>query len=85
MHMGSNSETENQIAEMSCVSHGVILKRVKEDAAAKVKALTQMQIGKKKSLKSSDGCCQVPRCLHITSMKENIYPPETATVQSGWG
>ena len=41
MHMGSNSETENQIAEMSCVSHGVILKRVKEDAAAKVKALTQ--------------------------------------------
>lgn len=34
---------------MSCVSHGVILKRVKKEDAAKVKALTQMQmIGKKK-------------------------------------
>lgn len=72
---------------MSCVSHGVILKRVKKEDAAKVKALTQMQmIGKKKKkLESSDGCCQVPWCSYITSMKENMYPPETATAQSGWG
>lgn len=44
MHMASNKETEHQIAEMPRVSHGVILKRVKKDAAAKVKAVTQMQI-----------------------------------------
>lgn len=49
MCMGGNSQKEFQIAEMSCVSHGVILKRVKKEDAAKVKALTQMQmIGKKK-------------------------------------
>lgn len=48
MHMGSNKEKEYQIAEMPRVSHGVILKRVKKGAAAKVKAVTQMQIKKKK-------------------------------------
>lgn len=70
MHTGSNSKREYQIAEISCVSHEVILKRVKKDDAAKAKAITQMQIKKKKnSLKSSDGCCQVPRCSHISSMK----------------
>lgn len=47
MHMGSNKETEYQIAGMPCMNHGVILKRVKKDAAAKVKAVTQMQILKK--------------------------------------
>lgn len=47
MRMGSNKR-EYQIAEMSCVSHGVILRRVKKDAAAKVKAVTQMQIDRKK-------------------------------------
>lgn len=48
MPMGSNNEREYQIAEVSCVTHGVIVKRVKKDAAAEVKAATQMQIGKKK-------------------------------------
>lgn len=48
MHMGSNKEKEYQIAEMPRVSYGVILKRVKKGAAAKVKAVTQMQIKKKK-------------------------------------
>lgn len=46
MHLGSHKEREYQIAEMARVSHGVILKRVKKDAAAKVKAVPQMQIGK---------------------------------------
>lgn len=67
MHMGSNKEKEYQIAEMPRVSHGVILKRVKKGAAAKVKAVTQMQIKKKKNrLKSSNRCCQVPECSSIT-------------------
>lgn len=57
MHMGSNSNGEYQIAGVSCVSHGVFLKRVKKDDAAKVKALAQMQKEKKKCLKSSNGCC----------------------------
>lgn len=48
MRMGSNNKREHQIAEMSFVSHGVILKRVKKDTAAKVKAVTQRQIKKKK-------------------------------------
>lgn len=73
MHMGSNKETEYQIAEMPCVRHGVILKRVKKDAAAKVKAVTQMQIKTKNRLRSSNGCCQVPGCSYITCMKENSY------------
>jgi len=62
MQMASNSEREYQIAETSHVSHGVVLKRVKKDDAAKAKAVPQMQIEKqKRSLKSSNGCCQVPR------------------------
>lgn len=51
MRMGSNNKREYQIAEMSCVSHGVILKRVKKDAAAKVKAVTQRQIKKEFKIK----------------------------------
>lgn len=66
MHMGSNQETEYQIAVMPCVSHGVILKRVKKDATAKVRAVTQTQIQKENRLKSSNRCCQVPECSYIT-------------------